>query len=339
MPAVAELKNTFSWSFSAAADFEECRRKRYWGKYGMWGGWQKNAGEIQRAAWRLTKMESRHTLMGHAVEQSVIWVLREKQAGRDVSAEEAYEKIARPFLNRCWKDSRDGAWRDNPKQVCCLHEHYYKQHAPGKEWTAAVIEQTRACIGHFIERVLPRLAHVKPEQEIKVGKAGSGDGPENFELDGITVYAIPDYVYRMNEQWHIHDWKAGKPKPEHRDQVGLYGLWAHTRHGVAAENIFVYLEYLRDGTMAYEQMSDGILDNVRTAIRSSAEDMSEYLVDGDRSRNEPMPREEWELALTRTPCRSCNFYELCEPEFEPEEAGKATTDEPSSAEASEGKHE
>ena len=49
---MAELKNTFSWSYSASEDFDACRRKRYWSKYGMWGGWDRNASNEQKAAYR-----------------------------------------------------------------------------------------------------------------------------------------------------------------------------------------------------------------------------------------------------------------------------------------------
>ena len=47
---MAELINTFSWSISARADFEECPRRRYLAKYAMWGGWNADAPELARAA-------------------------------------------------------------------------------------------------------------------------------------------------------------------------------------------------------------------------------------------------------------------------------------------------
>jgi hypothetical protein len=47
-------------------------------------------------------------------------------------------------------------------------------------------------------------------------------------------------------------------------------------------------------------------------------DMADYLEDGDLRRNTPLAKEDWDLAPSRKPCRSCNFYELCLPEFDPE---------------------
>jgi hypothetical protein len=317
---MAELKNTFSWSFSAAEDFEECRRKRYWSKYAAWNGWAERAPERARTAYRLNKMESRFSLQGRAVEMAVLWVLREGQAGRRVSADEAYQQIARPYLNKRWKESRDKVWRANPKAHCCLHEHYYPDlhQTPEKEWTAALSERVTRCIVHFIEKVLPRLEHVRPEQEVAIATPGQGGDPEYVEWNGVKIYAIPDYVYRVDEQWHIHDWKTGKPKIEHKDQLAIYGLWAHLKHGVAPERITVYLEYLNEGIVAGEALTAGRLEEVRAFIRNSIADMSDYLEDGDLKRNAPLPQPDWDLAPTRGPCRTCNFYELCRPEFDME---------------------
>ncbi len=157
---MAELKNTFSWSFSAAHAFEECRRKRYWSKYAMWGGWDKNASEVQRKAYQLNKMDTIYTLMGCAVEESIMWALRQKQEGKEVSIEQAYDAVAKPYLNKAWQESKNKAWMDNPKRYCCLREHYYNTWdvATEKEKTTRVVEATKRCIGHFLERVWPRNA-------------------------------------------------------------------------------------------------------------------------------------------------------------------------------------
>lgn len=312
---MAKLKNTFSWSFSSASDFEECRRKRYWSKYGMWGGWERNATEVQRKAYQLNKMDNRFSLQGNAVEETIMWVLRQAQAGQDVTADQAYEQVARPYLNRRWKESKDRQWAKSPKQYCCLREHYYGDGGgpADKEWTARVIEITRQCIAHFIERVLPRLAHVRVDQEVAISTQGD---PESFAFEGTKVYAIPDYVYRADDQWHIHDWKSGRAKPEHKMQLALYGLWANVKHGVAPESIFIYLEYLQEGVMAYEQVTPGILDEARDYIRTSVIDMTDYLVDADTSRNEAVSKDEWELAADPRSCRFCNFYELCADELD-----------------------
>ncbi len=309
---MAELINTFSWSFSAASDFEVCRRKRYWSKYGAWGGWDRNAPETARAAYRLNKMDSRHTLQGRASEEAVRWVLREHQQGRTHTVEDAYETAARPLLNEGWKQSKSGAWRDDPKRNTCLHEHYYPDLHPelDPKWPEQLKEQVCLCIRNFMDTVLPRLASVRPEDEVRVERM------ESFDLDGLTIYAIPDYVYQQDGAWHIHDWKAGRPRSDHMKQLAVYGLWAHLKHGVAPENIRVYIEYLREGQVAMEVVTPAMLDEARAFIVETSRDMADYLEDADPKKNQPRPKEEWDMTPDRNVCARCNFYELCRPEFE-----------------------
>ena len=182
---MAELINTFSWSCSAAEDFEECRRKRYWAKYAMWNGWKSTATPLQKAAYRLSKMDNRFSLLGYAVEEAVMWIIRQQQAGQAVTAEQAYETVARPLLNRSWKESRERQWAVEPKKFCCLREHYYDalDAETQKQCVAYIMEQTKRCLGNFIAGVLPKLAAVKPAQEVAIAKAGLGD-PESFALEG-----------------------------------------------------------------------------------------------------------------------------------------------------------
>lgn len=314
--AVPELVNVFSWSFSAAEDFEDCRRKRYWGKYAMWGGWKETATPLQKAAYRLGKMDNRYSLLGNAVEESVMWVLRQKQAGVTATVDQAYETVTRAFLNKAWKESKTRMWQTDPRRHCNLREHYYGDLDPEAEKAVVTLiaEQTRRCIGNFIERVLPELEGVKPEQEVAIAKPGAGD-PESFSIENVKIYAIPDYVYRTGEAFRIHDWKAGKPKERHKDQLTIYGLWANVKHRVPPEQVRVYIEYLANGEVESKQLEARDLEDAKARIAESVADMAEYLADGDIRRNEPLPQEEWELAVSLDSCRTCNFYELCKPEM------------------------
>ncbi|MDD5676748.1 MAG: PD-(D/E)XK nuclease family protein [Kiritimatiellae bacterium] len=314
---MAELINTFSWSISARADFEECPRRRYLAKYAMWGGWKSEAPDLARAAYRLGKMENRFTLLGNAVERAVMWAFRQAQAGKPVTATQAYETVAKPYLNQCWNESKKKLWQANPKKHCCLHEHYYPEHhhTPEADMTARMIEQIKRCLANFIEQVLPRLGSVRPEQEVAIAHADGGD-PESFLCESIKVYAIPDYAYRSEDLLHIHDWKAGGEKSVHRDQMTIYGLWAHTKYALPPERIQVHLEYLAKGATQSMALTGNDLERARGLIRESAATMAEYLVAGDIRRNQPLPQEDWEQSADLDTCRQCRFYELCKSELE-----------------------
>jgi len=309
--------NTFSWSFSAAEDFEACRRRRYWSKYGMWGGWAHNASPEQKTAYRLCKMDNRWGLMGQAAENAIMWVLRQHQQGNPVNADAAWKTIARPFLTRKWNESHEGKWRNAPKQYCCLREHYYKTLEDENEAKREVASQVQNCITNFVSTVLPRIGEISPSQEFQIATPEQGGDVEHFVYEGVKIYSIPDYAYRIADEVHIHDWKAGKIKADqHRLQLSLYALWAIVKHGAKLENIFLYVEYLNEGQVLPFQLTAEELEETKTLMSGSVGEMSEYLVDCDRGRNEPLPKEEWELTLDPANCRQCNFYELCKPELE-----------------------
>lgn len=327
---MAELKNTFSWSYSAADDFQKCPRKRYWSKYGMWGGWDRNASAESKAAYRLNKMDNFYSVMGQAAEDSVMWAFEQMQGGKTVTVDEVYDAVAKPMLNRCWSDSLKEKWRDAPKQFCCLREHYFKKKYGGadpgglvprvldddevKRWTVKISDQVKTCIRNFIDKVYPRISHVQSSDIVSVARVRAGD-PESFEYEGVKIYAIPDFAYVRDGVMFIHDWKSGKPRESHMRQVTIYGLWAVVKHGFKPENVRLFLEYLAHGEFAERRMTDEDVEAIRGEIENSVADMSMYLKDNDRLRNSPVPRDEWDLTDDISTCRECNFFELCEKEL------------------------
>lgn len=318
---MAELINTFTWSISAAQDFDDCPRKRYWGKYASWGGWKENATPIQRKAYQLSKMQNRYSLLGNAVEHTIRYALRKFQDGETLSVDQLYEAIAKPYLNGAWKQSKDGLWKDNPKRYICLREHYYSSDefsgSSQNLWVQAIIEQCKKCIANFQSTVLERLKDVRPEHELAIAHVGDGGDPESFEIEGLKIYAIPDYVYRTSGgRLHIHDWKAGKAKPQHHKQMRIYALWALGKGHIAdITNIGLILEYLSANRHEDVSVSEADLDEIRSYIRESVEGMADFLVDNDIRRNEALPQSEWVLTATPSLCKYCNFYELCEKEL------------------------
>ena len=313
---MAGLKNTFSWSFSAAEDFEQCRRRRYWSKYGMWGGWARNATPEQKKAYQLNKMDNRWGLMGQAAENAIMWVLKQHQQGTPVDAKAGWDKVARPFLTRKWNESHDGGWRQSPKQFCCLREHYYKTLEDENEAKRRVAAQVQNCIENFVDKVLPRIGEINPSQEFRIATPEQGGDVEHFIYEGVKIYSIPDYAYKVGDEVHIHDWKAGKIKADqHRLQLSLYALWAIVKHGASLDKIFLYVEYLNEGQVLPFQLTAEELEITKGIMSDSVAEMSEYLIDCDREKNEPLPKDEWELTLDPANCTQCNFYELCKAEL------------------------
>ena len=285
----------------------------------MWGGWARNATEEQKTAYRLNKMDNRWGLMGQAAENAIMWVLKQHQAGKSVTVDDAWKTIGRPFMTKKWNESLEGNWRSAPNQYCCLRDHYYNKLSGEEEKEAKrkLAAQIQNCVANFIETVLPREGSISPSQEFQIATPETGGDVEHFIYEGVKIYSSPDYSYKIGDEVHIHHWKAGKIKADqHKLQLSLYALWAIVKHGAALDKIFLYVEYLNEGQVLPFQISEEELDETKARMSESVGEMTEYLVDHDREKNEPLPKEEWELALDPASCAMCDFLELCQPELD-----------------------
>ena len=88
------LKNVFTWSFSTGNDFEQCRRRHYWKKYGSWNGWDQSSSEETKKAYLLSKMQNRWSLIGVVAEKSIMWMLKQHQLKIFVSHEDVWNKVS-----------------------------------------------------------------------------------------------------------------------------------------------------------------------------------------------------------------------------------------------------
>jgi len=283
----------------------------------MWNGWLPGAPQLARIAYRLSKMENEYSLRGQATEEAVIWILNQARTGRVPSSQEAYERAAAPFLRRAWRESAGEKWRQDPKQYKCLHEHYYGTLSRDriKEWAANIKDHVQRCIDNFILKVLPKVVDIREDQLVDYHKPGDGGDPEHFLLDGIKIYAIPDFAYRAGSDTYIHDWKSGKIRESHDIQMGVYGLWVMEKYGACPESIQVILEYLAAGKRRSCRLDEGEIETVKDYIYRSVKHMRQYLVNGDLDRNEPLPKEAWPVTASKALCRYCSFLELCQAEI------------------------
>ena len=314
---MAELKNKFTWSFSSSNDFEQCRRRHYWKKYGSWDGWNKSSDPDKQKAYLLSKMQNRWSLIGVVAEQSIMWMLKQHQSKNFVNHNDVWNEISRPLLTQKWNESKEGRWNENPKRFCLLSEHYYEKDIDEIAIKKQIANQVKNCILNFEKSFLPRFSSVEDIQEIKILTPETPGDIEHFIFEGVKIYSIPDYAYRINNDIHIHDWKAGKVKTkEHRAQLSLYALWAIEKYNYNLENIFLYIEYLNEPKVDPFQISKNELNLVKAKMEESVAEMTEYLVDFDREKNVPLPKDEWEITADRSNCRFCNFKELCVDEFE-----------------------
>jgi hypothetical protein len=315
---MAELKNTFCWSFSQSKDFNDCRRRHYWNRYGFWGGWDAGAPDIARTAYRLKQMGNKWSLIGDAVDRTIAEVVHRLSVGADISYEQALQK-ANTLLREAWKQHCTGKWRRNPKHCVCIREVYYDEISSepsiGRDaWADSVKDRTETCLKNFFSRLLPRLKGIIPKDIIPVTHVDQGD-PEHFFLGQVKIYAIPDCAYTREGRTVILDWKTGARRDEHQRQIRIYGLWAQMKHEIPIENIDLSLEYLESGESVPVPYTIELASETCDRIMASVNEMREYIVDGDIQRNEPKPEETFAKTDELDACRICNYLELCNRQF------------------------
>lgn len=315
---MAELKNTFCWSFSQAKDFGECRRRHYWNRYGFWGGWDSMAPAEVRTAYRLKQIKNKWSLIGETVDRAIHEVIERTVVKAPVALDACLDKAAE-WLRNAWRQHQTEKWRSDPKRCVCIRELYYNE-IPAEAstdrdaWAESVKERTETCLRNFFAHVLPRLKGLRTNDLLPVARPEQGD-PEHFHLGKIKIYAIPDCAYHAGDKIVIHDWKTGVRRDEHRRQLAIYGVWAQTKHQSPAESIELYAEYLESGECSAVPYDTPIASGTCDAMLASVNEMRRFLVGGDTERNEPMPMETFPKTDDLKKCRLCNYRELCNRTF------------------------
>jgi CRISPR/Cas system-associated exonuclease Cas4 (RecB family) len=303
---MSELKNTFSWSVSRHRVFSECPRQYYYRHYGSWGGWNREAEPAVREAYILKQLGNRFTLAGKIVHEVVADTLNRHRYGREVERGEAQAQ-ALQLLREGFRESRDGAYRERPREAVGLFEHEYREEIPDREWQR-IRDRVFKCLDHFFEsKIRATILETRIENWLPV------DALDSFLFDEVTVYVAPDFAIR-NRQGNalVIDWKTGRPSAggEDRIQIVCYGLFARAKWGIEAERAIGELHYLLTDDVDIITLDDRTLEEGTRHIRDSIAAMQERLVDVAENR---AVMEDFPQVEDRELCRRCNYRKLCWP--------------------------
>jgi hypothetical protein len=301
-----DLKNTFSWSRSRDATFQECRRRYYYQYYGSWGGWEPDAPVETRRLYVLKQLASRQQWAGRVVHEAVEMVLR--------SIAEGYELPPEPFIRDVvermrvdWRSSRDRRYWTEPK-TAALFEHEYAIDIKPEAWQA-LARHVADCLRNFFR--LPLLAEIRqtPLEHWLIEYSSKA-----FEFGGTPMWVAPDFGFWSSEnRLVLVDWKTGASAAEATSfQLGCYALYAHDVLRQPPERVDLREANLREGVVTEVHWDDARLEAVRERVRFSIRAMKAYLADpeGNVAVVDNFERTE-DLRL----CRWCNFRAVCRPDL------------------------
>ncbi len=295
--------STLSWSFSRRTHFNDCRRHYFYHRF--WG-------QDPKTRWKLFEMRSITTLAmlrGLVTHQVIAESLAALREGREVDPDAARERVTEIMREKV-RESYYKAWHiDNrphgrkASEFTNLLEHYYA--FPGTEERAREhrdIAQT--CVENLLRSELwAEIATTNYEN----WKAVEDEGFPSFDLDGIKVYARPDFAYSQDSPTII-DWKTGAAGDEDRCQLMLYSLYAHWKWGWEPSQTKLAAVYLQPDFAAESftptpEDIDGVTDLVRRSFQEML-DLEPVYGKADIS--------QFPLTNNTDHCRWCRFQGVCE---------------------------
>lgn len=303
------LTNDFTWSKSRHEKFSDCRRAYYLHYYGSWGGWENGASDEARQLFTLKRLANRFNWAGNVVHAQIRDVLRSIQAGRPVDAEAVIHR-AHQVMRRDWAYSRSKSYWDEGKrrpEFTGLVEHEYDEPIPAEEWRRnweTVDQGLRWFLGSpWIDRARALPPHAWLEVD-------EGAQKSNFDLEGVKVFAIPDFVFQeASGQITVVDWKTGKMREGYADQVVGYALYLANRYRVPPESVRCLLVFVNEGEEVEIRVDAATVERFRLHFAESVRAMQALLVNA--AGNVPGDASAFPKTEDLMQCARCAFRRVC----------------------------
>ncbi len=302
------FSNDFSWSKSRHEKLQECQRAYYYYYYRSWGGWESGAPKEVRELYVLKKLGNRYAWAGSVVHDAVKDALLDWRAGRSVDPAKV-EARALGLMREDFRYSRSkGYWTQKYRKTFSgLVEHEYDEPVPDEAWKQNA-ETVRSALGWFFNSRWPELARgLKPAQWLEVD---AGADFSTFTLDGVKVFAIPDFAYLEADGTPVVvDWKTGKARDGYDEQVLGYALYVSQRYQQPLEKVRASLVYLNDGVEHAVQVDRDAMEGFKARFAQSVARMRELLA--DPATNTPKDASAFPLTDELSSCARCAFRRPC----------------------------
>lgn len=302
------LTNDFSWSKSRHEKFSECLRAYYFYYYRSWGGWERGAAADVRELYVLKKLGNRYSWAGTVVHDSIKSALIAWRDGLPVDPA-AVEARAHRLMQDDFRYSREkGYWKHkHRKEFSGLVEHEYDEPVPNEVWKQNW-ETVATALRWFFSSRWPEVARsLQPNQWLEVD---AGANFSTFTLDGVKVFAIPDFAYVDGSGTPVVvDWKTGKARDGYDEQVLGYALYVSQRYNVPVEKVRASLVYLNEGVEQDVQVDPSAMEGFRERFTRSVARMRELLA--DPSSNTPRDESAFPRTEDLATCARCVFRRPC----------------------------
>lgn len=130
-------------------------------------------------------------------------------------------------------------------------------------------------------------------------------------MNGMKVYCKVDFLFPLNDDIYIIDWKTGKPDEEkHRKQLLGYVSWSSYHFEKDPTVIIPIIAYLQPSYEEIEmKFTEPDIQSFAIQIKKEREEM--YSFCSDVEENVPKDKEEFIKTTSTVVCGYCNYRELC----------------------------
>jgi hypothetical protein len=303
------LTNDFSWSKSRDERFRECLRAYYLQYYASWGGWDPDAPDEVRRLYVLKKLSNRFKWAGSVVHDAIRHSLLSARFGRSIDPGRVIDRAHKLMQQDYLYSKRKSYWSEPyRRQFRGLMEHEYAEAVQREEWQDNW-NNARAALAWFFEsQWMPLARSLEPQQWLEIDSSVFEDA--SFALDGVRVFAVPDFVYVGEDGAPVVvDWKTGKRREGYADQVLGYALYISSRYGFPADRVRGSLVFLNAGAEEVVQVDAASLSAFRSRFQRSVEAMRQLTTDA--SANAPRPKSHFPMTEDLSLCARCVFRRVC----------------------------
>lgn len=300
--ALADLKCELSWSASRAKEFERCRREYWYARYASWAWWKEKPPGERFEIMLHKNLYSLPAFAGDCVHRAVERWFHLRESGASMTAQDLFEQ-ARDYFRAGWRQSSSEDWKKRPNKSIHLEEHHYQMEI-SKETTEKYRQLLEKCAQQFFN--LPELEKVRssdPESWLAV------EGLDTYVFLGTKIYAVPDFAMEEDGQYHIYDWKTGRPREEDLFQLHTYALYACEKWAADPESIHLHAVYLGEGQVKSMPIQIDKLSEVQDRMSESVRAMMDLHYDPER---DPLVQEHWPVSGAPQACRRCRFRGICD---------------------------
>lgn len=303
-----KFQNEFSWSISRAREFDECKRRYWFNRYGYWNGWS-SGGRASRLYY-MKKLQNRWGWRGNLVHSAVEYLLNEAQA-RKITDIDAELKIAWQETLYKLKDQFDESktfrFREDPKHAFGLKEHEYHENISKDQWIK-VRDEVKASIFGLKKLPIFNWLIENPDNIMTIERM------ETVKIFGFTSYFIVDVLAKDGEKRMIIDWKTSSSMGGDKVdlQLGFYGHCLST-FDMDTSQIEVIEANPLLGQERRRPVTPESMEKVKEYFTKSTQEMFSFLENKDPDLNEALSEDVFlPGGIESGVCKFCPFIGECE---------------------------